>query len=118
MLSEKLRAIRRVAVICIIVSLSITALIGIATLLGGDFGDVQGKIMMTTLVIGTFSVLALADLAVAGRRFEWSGYVGILAAVAIPAFMALRTPRPRSLRRPRTAGSSAPRFTQVTNGTQ
>lgn len=80
MLSEKLRAIRRVAVICIIVSLSITALIGIATLLGGDFGDVQGKIMMTTLVIGTFSVLALADLAVAGRRFEWSGYVGILAA--------------------------------------
>ena len=80
MLSERLRALRRVAVICIIVSLSVTALIGIATLLGGDFGEVQGKIMMTTLVIGTFSVLALADLAVAGRRFEWSGYVGILAA--------------------------------------
>jgi hypothetical protein len=79
-LSERLRALRRVAVICIIVSLSITALIGIATLLGGDFGEVQGKIMMTTLVIGTFSVLALADLAVAGRRFEWSGYIGILAA--------------------------------------
>jgi hypothetical protein len=79
-LSERLRALRRVAVICIIVSLSITALIGIATLLGGDFGEVQGKIMMTTLVIGTFSVLALADLAVAGRRFEWCGYVGILAA--------------------------------------
>ncbi|GAB3034864.1 hypothetical protein GCM10027052_10940 [Parafrigoribacterium mesophilum] len=76
---ERLRAIRRVAVICIIVSLSVTALIGIATLLGGNFGDVQGRIMLTTLVIGTFGVLALADLAVAGRRFEWCGYVGILA---------------------------------------
>jgi hypothetical protein len=79
---ERLHATRRVAVICIIVSLSLTALIGIATLLGGAFGDVQGRIMMTTLIIGAFSVLALADLAVAGRRFEWFGYVGILAAVA------------------------------------
>ncbi|MEO6504413.1 MAG: hypothetical protein ABIW36_06775 [Terrimesophilobacter sp.] len=68
-LGERLGAVRRVAVICIIVSLSVTALVGIATLLGGDFGDVQGRIMMTTLVIGAFSVLALADLAVAGRRF-------------------------------------------------
>ncbi len=79
-LGERLGAVRRVAVICIIVSLSVTALVGIATLLGGDFGDVQGRIMMTTLVIGAFSVLALADLAVAGRRFEWCGYIGILAA--------------------------------------
>ncbi|MEO9014967.1 MAG: hypothetical protein ABI275_06560 [Terrimesophilobacter sp.] len=76
----RLRTIRRVAVIFIIVSLSLTALVGIATLLGGDFGEVQGRIMMTTLVIGAFSVLALADLAVAGRRFEWCGYTGILAA--------------------------------------
>ena len=81
-LGERLQPIRRIAVICIIVSLSVTALIGIATLLGGAFGDIQGRIMMTTLIIGAFSVLALADLAVAGRRFEWCGYVGILAAFA------------------------------------
>lgn len=81
---DRLRLIRRWAVIAIIVSLSVTAVIGIVTLLGGSFGDVQSKVMLTTLVIGVFSVLALADLAVAGRRFQWSGYLGILtAAIAL-----------------------------------
>lgn len=83
-LGDRIRVIRRWAVIAIIVSLSVTAVIGIVTLLGGDFGDVQSKVMLTTLVIGVFSVLALADLAVAGRRFQWSGYLGILtAAIAL-----------------------------------
>jgi hypothetical protein len=78
----RLFAIRRVAVVCIVVSLSLTAVIGIITLLGGDLGQAQSRVMLTTLVVGAFSVLALADLAVAGRRFQWCGYVGIAAAVA------------------------------------
>lgn len=80
-IGDRVRTTRRVAVIVIIVSLSVAALIGIVTLLVGSFGDVQSKTMMTTLVVGLFSMLTLADLAVAGRRFQWSGYIGILAAV-------------------------------------
>lgn len=74
------QAVRRIAIIVIIVSLSISALIGIVTLLtGGEFGETQGKIMLSTLVIGVFGVLTLCDLAVAGRRYQWSGYLGIVA---------------------------------------
>lgn len=80
-LSERLRAIRRVAIITIIVSLSITALIGIFTLLTGSLDEVKVKVMLTTLVVGILSVLSLCDLAVAGRRFQWAGYLGILAGI-------------------------------------
>jgi hypothetical protein len=89
-LSDRLRAIRRVAIIVIIASLSITALIGIVTLLTGDFGDVQRKIMLTTLAIGLFSIVSLCDLAVAGRRFQRAGYLGILVSlVALVAALIL-----------------------------
>lgn len=77
-LGGRLGAVRRTAIIVIVASLSITALIGIATLLIGDFGEVQSKIMLTTLVIGIYSIVLLCDLAVAGRRFEWAGYSGVL----------------------------------------
>ncbi|WP_349902827.1 hypothetical protein [Parafrigoribacterium humi] len=76
-----LRAFRRIAIIVIIVSLSLTALIGIVTLVTGSLGDVQGKIMLTTLIIGASSVVALCDLAVLGRRVRAVGIAGLIAAV-------------------------------------
>lgn len=84
-LTAPVQAVRRIAIIVIIVSLSISALIGIVTLLtGSGFGETQGKIMLSTLVIGVFGVLSLCDLAVAGKRYQWSGYLGIIAsAVAL-----------------------------------
>jgi hypothetical protein len=63
------------------VSLSITALIGIVTILTGTGGEIQSKIILSTLVIGLFSVLALCDLAVFNRRFRLTGFLGIAAAV-------------------------------------
>ena len=75
-----LHTFRRVAIIVIIVSLSITALIGIATLITGSYGELQGKIMLTTLIIGATSVVALCDLAVLGRHVRVVGIAGLLAA--------------------------------------
>ncbi len=76
--ADRLQVIRRSAIIVVVVSLSVTALIGIATLLFGNFGEVQGKIMLSTLSIGVFGILSLCDLTVVGRRFPWVGYGGIL----------------------------------------
>jgi len=69
--------LRRIAIIFIIVSLSLTALVGIVTLLTASFGEVQGKIILTTLLVAGFSITALCHLAVVGRALRIVGYVGI-----------------------------------------
>jgi len=71
------RGIRRAAIITIIVSLSLTALIGIFALLTG-FEEVQGKILLTTLVIAGFSITTLCHLAVVGKALQVVGFVGIV----------------------------------------
>jgi hypothetical protein len=83
---EVIRGARRGTVIAIIVSLSITAVIGIFTLLSGEFGDTQARILGTTLLIAAFSITTLCHLAVAGRALRIVGYVGI--AVSIIALVA------------------------------
>jgi hypothetical protein len=72
-----LKEIRRTAVLFIIVSLSLTALVGIVTLLTATFGEVQGKIILTTLLVAGFSITALCHLAVVGRALRVVGFVGI-----------------------------------------
>ena len=72
-----LRTARRVAIIAIIVSLSLTALIGIITLLSGDFGEVQGRVLLTTLLLAGFSITVLCHLAVVGRALRAVGFVGV-----------------------------------------
>lgn len=74
--------LRRIAIIFIIVSLSLTALVGIVTLLTASFGEVQGKIILTTLLVAGFSITALCHLAVAGRALRVVGYVGIAMSAA------------------------------------
>jgi len=78
---DRLHRLRRVAIIVIIVSLSVTALIGIITLLSASFGELQVRVMLSTLVIGAFSIIALCDLAIVGLRFRWSGLIGLALAV-------------------------------------
>jgi hypothetical protein len=68
---------RRVAIIAIIVSLSLTAIVGIITLLGGAFGDVQGKVLLTTLLFAVFSISVLCHLAVVGRALQLVGFTGV-----------------------------------------
>ena len=72
-----LRTARRIAIIAIIVSLSLTALIGIITLLSGDFGEVQGRVLLTTLLLAGFSITVLCHLAVVGRALRAVGFVGV-----------------------------------------
>ncbi|HYI32484.1 MAG TPA: epoxide hydrolase, partial [Glaciibacter sp.] len=68
---------RRIAVIAIIVSLSVTALVGIFALLFGTFNELQGRIMLTTALIGAVSILALCDLARIDRGFRWISVTGL-----------------------------------------
>lgn len=76
-----LRGLRRAAVILIVVSLVAAAGLGIAVLFGTGFGDVQGKILVTTLVIAAFSITALCHLAIVGRALRVVGWVGIAASL-------------------------------------
>jgi len=72
---------RRVAATLTIGSFSIAALMGIAALLGGgDFGEGEGRVLLTTLIVGSASVNLLCYLATAGTRF---GTVGIAGAIAL-----------------------------------
>lgn len=80
-----LTGVRRAAIVFIIVSLGIAALFGIVTLLTGSFGEIQGKILLTTLLMAGFSITALCHLAVVGRALRVVGFVGI--GVSVLAFI-------------------------------
>ncbi|HUR13451.1 MAG TPA: hypothetical protein VM097_03040 [Mycobacteriales bacterium] len=80
-----MKDLRRVVSTVVIGSFSLAALIGILALLsGGDFGETEGRILLTTVVVGTESVALLCYLALNGHRFAVVGVVG--AAVSLVAF--------------------------------
>src|SRR5690242_9239536 len=85
MTGSSLTGVRRIAIVFIIVSLGIAALFGIVTLLTGNFGEVQGKILLTTLLMAGFSITALCHLALVGRALRVVGFVGV--AVSVLAFI-------------------------------
>ena len=73
---------RRVAVALTIGSFSIAALMGIIALLsGGDFGEGQVKVLLTTLIVGCASICVLCYLATAGSPWAAVGGVGALVLV-------------------------------------
>lgn len=72
-------AARKGAIYGIIISFSAAALVGIVALLGGDFGETQGKILLTTVLFGAFSITALCHLAIADRAMRVVGILGLLA---------------------------------------
>ncbi len=75
---SKLKGLRRIIVWVIVVSLVITAAVGIATLLSGEMGETQSKVLITTLAIAGFSVTALCHLAVINRDVRVVGWAGIV----------------------------------------
>jgi len=85
MKATSLTGIRRIAIIFIIVSLSLAALVGIVTLLTSSFGELQAKVLLTTLLLAAFSITALCHLAVVGRTLRAVGFAGI--AVSLAAFV-------------------------------
>jgi hypothetical protein len=63
-------------------SFSLAALLGIAALLRpGHFGSTEGRILLTTLIVGAGSVLMLCYLATTGDRTRWVGAAGGVAAL-------------------------------------
>ena len=81
-----LKGVRRAAIWTIIVSLVIAAGIGIATIVSGEFGETQGKVLLTTLAVAAFAVLALCHLAIITRDVRIVGWIGI--GTSVLAFVA------------------------------
>lgn len=83
------RGLRRAAIVVVIVSLLLAGVLGIVALLSGEFGETQGRILLTTLAVAAFGLTALCHLAIASHRFRVVGYIGIAASVAalIPALV-------------------------------
>jgi hypothetical protein len=76
--------LRAVIVRITIVSFSVAALMGVVALLGGgDFGETEGKVLLTTLLVGVASVAVLCCLATAGGSYRAVGAVGA-AVVLVP----------------------------------
>jgi len=70
------RAMLRVSVAC----LTVAALIAIAALLGGDYGDTEARISLTVLAIAVYNVTGMAGVALArDRAAGWVGGLGVTA---------------------------------------
>ena len=78
----RISSVRRLVVRLTIGSFAIAALMGITALLvPGRFGSVQGRILLSTLIVGVTSVLMLCYLAIGDSRSRWLGVLGGVAAV-------------------------------------
>lgn len=74
-----IRGLRRAAIIAIVISLAVAALIGIVAVLTGGFGDEQFKVTLSTLLLATFSITSLCHLAVVAGPLRVVGWIGIAA---------------------------------------
>lgn len=73
---------RRIALFVTIGSFSIAALLGVLALLGGgDFGDTEVRILLTTLLVGVTSIAVLCYLATAETPFSLVGVAGAVCAI-------------------------------------
>jgi len=69
--------LRKIVSTVVIVSFSIAALLGIIALLsGGDFGETEVRVLLTTVIVGVESVALLCYLAAVGKPFVGVAYLG------------------------------------------
>jgi hypothetical protein len=89
MRSIALPQVRRTVLRLVVGSFSLAALMGVAALVApGRFGGLQGRVLLTTMVVGGASVLALCYLSVGSDPHRWVGALGGAAAlVAVGALM-------------------------------
>jgi F0F1-type ATP synthase assembly protein I len=80
--------VRRAILALVIGSFSIAALMGVVALLTGDFGETQGKVLLTTLVVGCASICVLCYLATGGTPYQFVGLLGGVA-VVVPVVTAM-----------------------------
>ena len=68
---------RRFVTTLVIGSFSVAALLGIIALLGGgELGETEGKVLLTTVIVGVESIAVLCYLAVAGKASALVGLAG------------------------------------------
>jgi hypothetical protein len=75
---EKTKRLRSYFVKGLLVSLVAAGAMGIWVLLASTFGEVEGKVLLTTLLVGIYSLLSLCSLTLAGKRYEWVGLLGVI----------------------------------------
>ena len=84
-----MKDLRRLVVTLVIGSFSVAALLGILALLGGgELGETEGRVLLTTVVVGVESIAVLCYLAVAGKRAALVGLAGGLVSL-VPFSLAL-----------------------------
>ena len=84
-----MKDLRRLVVTLVIGSFSVAALLGIIALLGGgELGETEGRVLLTTVVVGVESIAVLCYLAVAGKRAALVGLAGGLVSL-VPFSLAL-----------------------------
>ncbi|HEY1116172.1 MAG TPA: hypothetical protein VGE43_00615, partial [Acidimicrobiales bacterium] len=77
-----MKDLRRLVVTLVIGSFSVAALLGVLALLGGgDFGETEGRVMLTTVIVGVESTVVLCLLALAGHRWAPLGLAGGVASL-------------------------------------
>jgi hypothetical protein len=77
-----MKTFRRFAATTIVTSFSLAALMGIAALLGAaELGPTEGRVLATTVVLGSASICVLCYLTTAGTRWVAVGVVGGFATV-------------------------------------
>lgn len=72
-----MKDLRSVVVRLVIGSFGVAALLGVIALIGGgSFGETEGRILRTTVIVGLESIAVLCYLTVAGRSSAWLGVLG------------------------------------------
>ena len=77
------KSVRSIVTTLVIGSFSVAALLGIIALLGGgELGETEGKVLLTTVIVGVESIAMLCYLTVSGRPTAIVGFLGALASLA------------------------------------
>src|SRR5690606_23425247 len=76
--AQAMSTLRRLTLRLVIVAFALAAVIGIAALLIGEFGDTQFKVLMTTLAVGFEALAVLCYLAPSRRAFLELGISGLI----------------------------------------
>jgi len=88
-MKDRPKNLRRLVVTLVIGSFSVAALLGIIALLGGgELGETEGRVLLTTVIVGVESIAVLCYLAVAGKRSALVGLAGGLISL-VPFSVAL-----------------------------
>ena len=71
---------RAVIIKVLLASVAAAGIIGIISLVIGEFGELQGRILLTVILTAGLSIASLINLSTTGSRFEWIGLSGIIVA--------------------------------------